>query len=60
MHAHEMKLVNAKDFMKEGRVYKPKLFATTKPCSSNPIPTIVNVLLIIITTVLQHNNYLQK
>ena len=48
----------AKDFMKQGRIYEPKLFATSKPRSSTPTPTNVNVLLIIITTVLQHNTYL--
>ena len=41
----KLKLADAKDFMKNGEVYKPKRFFTSKPYSSTP--TNVNVLPII-------------
>ena len=57
-NTQQLKLADAKDFMKQGGVYEPKLFATSRPRSSTSTPTNVNVLLIVITTVLQHNTYL--
>ena len=57
-NTQKLKFADAKEFMKQERVYEPELSATSKPRSSTPTPTNVNVLLIIITTVLQHNTYL--